>query len=507
MPESSIDNKRLPKGVLPLLVLVVTGFLITVMAAAGFAASTGDLLYPVALMVALVGVAFVVDYRLLMLITLVGGLVISGLTQLYIPKIELIRWAFFATSCLLFGHIALEAIKNNKRRIYIDSAVIFWSLMFVFVLISSSISQGVSGNTIAIGMKGYIQVWGVLFGLAYLSWDKRLIHHIPTFILAVSLIQIPFVLHQYFVLVPIRARISDVAGLVPIDVVSGTFGGKLKHGGANAALTLLCFITTAGLTALWKNKQLTTPYFITLAFLAIFPSFLNSTKISVFYMFIILFVVYANEIVAHPLKFLAKLGAALALCLVMAMSILSTMPEGSDVTSLSELYEYTYSYNVEESNIRDNNLSRSGAIKAWFETVQPHNIKDVILGYGIGASRFLETEGGQRISKMISLERNTNATAISSLLWETGIVGLLSVLILFLSAFIVATRLKRHYRDDAFLSSMFTAIQCAVLILFVSLGHKSFFIYHIGFQTLYVTILGYLAYWERQMNQTLEQNV
>jgi len=254
----------------------------------GFAASTGEPIFLVAALGLLFGAVVAVDYFLLMAVTLFGGLVVSGLTQLYVPQIQLIRWAFVGSALVLIGHIFVTAVKNNRLSLQVDSAIIFWSLMFVLVLCCSALMQQVKPAIALISIKGYLQVWGVLFALALLPWRQEQINKLPLFFLLVALIQVPFVLHQYFVLVPMRQGISSVKGLVPIDIVSGTFGGKIDHGGANAALTILCFIVASGLLSLWKSKLLTTRWFLILIALVAFPAFINSTKISMLYMFVVM---------------------------------------------------------------------------------------------------------------------------------------------------------------------------------------------------------------------------
>ena len=468
-----------------------------VVAIGAVAASTGNPLFLSIALAALVGTIIALDYRFLLMVTLIGGLVVSGVTQLYIPQLQLIRWAFTATALLLLLHVFFEALKSNSISWRIESSIMFWALLFVLVLLFSGYLQSVNFSVAVISMKGYLQLWGALFAIALLPWTKEQMKKAPFFLLVITLLQIPFVLHQYFVLVPMRMGISDVAGLVPIDIVSGTFGGKIDHGGANAALTVLCFMTASGVLNFWKNDRISTQKFMLLISLVAFPAFINSTKISIIYLFAILFTTYYDEINLHPVKFLVRLIVTVMLCLVVALSVISSLPEDSQVQSLGDLYEQTYNYNVLEDNIRDNNLSRSGTIKAWTNPVRPHRFKDMVVGYGIGSSRIIDSEAGRRISNKINVERPTGVTALAALLWETGILGVLTAIMLFFAAFSVATKLKRFYKNDGFHYSVFTAAQCSVLIMFISLGHKSFFTFHIGFQTLFVILFGYLTYWER----------
>jgi len=468
--------------------LVKIFILFVAVALGGFGASTGDPLYLLMAAGALIGLVVALDYRLLLIVTLVGGLVISGLTQMYLPQLQLIRWAFAGSAFLLLAHVFVEALKSHTLTWRIESGIMFWALMFVLVLLFSAYSQSVKFSVALTSMKGYMQLWGAYFAIALLPWTREQTKRLPTFLLVVTLIQIPFVLHQYFFLVPLRQGLSEIAGLVPIDIVAGTLGGNIKHGGANAALTLLCFMTAAGILSLWKNRLLSTPRFFILIALVAFPAFINSTKVSAFYLLALLFITYYDEINVRPLKFMMRLLITVMLCIVLALSVISTLPESAEVNSLADLYEQTYRYNIEDDNIRDNRLSRSGTINAWRDPVRPHSLKDMVVGYGIGSSRIIDSEAGRRISNKINLERATGVTALAALLWETGMLGILTVIMLFFSAFTVAGKLKQFYKHDAFHRSIFTAAQCSVAIMFISLGHKSFFTFHIGFQGLGGTV-------------------
>jgi len=468
----------------------------------GFGASKGDSLALLAGLGLLCGVVVVVDYFLLMAVTLFGGLVVSGVAQLYFPQLELVRWAFGVSAFVLIGHIFIVAVKNQRLNLRVDSAVMFWALMFIAVLCCSAYMQQVKLPVMLVSIKGYLQVWGLLFALALLPWKQNQINKLPLFFLIVALIQAPFALHQYFVLVPIREGMSHLKGMVPIDIISGTFGGEIDGGGANAALSLMCFIVGGGLLSFWKSNLITTPKFLVLIGLVAFPAFINSTKISMFYLFVILLFIYRDEILAHPLKFIMRSFVAVFLCAVIAYSVISSLPEGAQVDSFSDLYQQTYKYNVADDNIHDDNLSRSGAVTAWFDPVKPHTFKEVIIGYGIGSSRILESEAGQRISGVINIDRPTGVTALAAILWETGLAGLIVVTMMFVSAFSVATRLHWQYRRFDYHRCIFSALQCGLVIMFLSLGHKSFFTFHIGFQTMFAAVFGYLIYWERRSQET-----
>ena len=90
---------------------------------------------------------------------------------------------------------------------------------------------------------------------------------------------------------------------------------------------------------------------------------------------------------------------------------------------------------------------------------------------------------------------NIGYTALSALLWDAGIVGLVTVLGMFGSAFFMAGRLARYYRDrDRFRTALFEGMQAAMAVLTLSLAHKDFFVVHLPFQAFVYLLIGYICH-------------
>ena len=132
----------------------------------GYEGSAGDPKILAMMFGATVGLFFVFNYRLLLIATLVGGLLISGLMQLYVPKLELIRWGVACAAMILIGHVIVEALRSNKLRFSIESSILFWVMVFFGVLVLSVFVHDVDGRTAFVSLKGYFQVWGILLAMA-----------------------------------------------------------------------------------------------------------------------------------------------------------------------------------------------------------------------------------------------------------------------------------------------------------------------------------------------------
>ena len=76
----------------------------------------------------------------------------------------------------------------------------------------------------------------------------------------------------------------------------------------------------------------------------------------------------------------------------------------------------------------------------------------------------------------------------------SGAFGTFTVLGMFLSAFLSANWLARHYRGkDRFRTGLFEGLQAGTAVLALSLAHKDFFVVHIAYQTVVYLLIGFIA--------------
>ena len=97
-------------------------------------------------------------------------------------------------------------------------------------------------------------------------------------------------------------------------------------------------------------------------------------------------------------------------------------------------------------------------------------------------------------------------TAVSTILWDMGLLGLFTVFGLMWAAYRAASRLARVYdATDPWLGGLFWGARAGVALLFISVWVKSYFSFHVAYQALFVLILGWLAYWDLRSSRQLER--
>ena len=165
------------------------------------------------------------------------GLLVVGLLPLFFD--------FFASKAAwgvsLLGSvlmlIALMKIVMTPDTRKNTPAFVWIALAFVvYALIVSLVQWHSFWETIS-GLKRYFQAWGLLFVLCWMAFNKQQVHNWKIFFLFVALLQLPFAIYERIVYVPIREGIMHLyPGMVPIDVVGGTFGVSITGGGASAEM-------------------------------------------------------------------------------------------------------------------------------------------------------------------------------------------------------------------------------------------------------------------------------
>jgi hypothetical protein len=478
------------------IVLYSVGGLLAI--AFGWIAGTGSLPAAAVAIGLIGGLIMLTSPSLLLWSVLAGGLIASGLAMLYAPQLQLIRWGVAIASVML---VVLALIENISRRSLGKAGAISpmaWQLLALFFITAlSGWANGQGISQLVIGLKSYFQVAGLFFALVMMPWPQRVMDLFPRLMLLTAFIQLPFVAHQYLFLVP--ARIGFGEGVVPYDVIAGTFGASKFGGGANAVLSAFMLIVVAVLLSLWNNKAISLRRLLVFALPLLVPVFINESKVSILYLLVIVCVIFKNEIVMRPARAILSAGF-LALMLAGLMVAYSTF-YADESEGVQDFIAGTIEQNFgDEQGHGEFYLNRSSAISFWFQEHSLNEPMHVLIGHGPRASR----EGGSGLDAGVTLASKRypgmgiGLTGVPALLWETGVLGFAMVAAMFWGAFRSAGILRQRYRFDPYKGGIFSGLQAGVVILALSMFHKSFFVFDIGYQTVVMLLFAYLTYYLKQ---------
>jgi hypothetical protein len=466
----------------------------------GVLSASGRLAF-VAIFVGLVCAVLVASSRVAVFWLVVTiALVATGLAQLYIPGTgaRYVRYVAPVASLALLLHWVNDQLTAHPRnRTDLLPTPVVWGMGFAVTGIVSVLVNLSTLDVALMGAKNYFQMGAFFLGVALLRWDHRqLDRSLVRALVLIALVQIPFAFHQYFYLVPQRLGLGG--GIVPVDIVAGTFGATLFGGGANAVLAAFQVMVVGILLALWKNGAMSLLSVTLLSAAILSPLLVNQAKIAVLYVPLVFLVLFRRDFIVRPGKFLvAGIGVAGIFAVLMTALVVSH-PNGR-MQSWGELVDFVVTRqtaSIEERGYDEYNaLSRWTALTFWAEKHATANPVNTLVGHGLGASReIVEADNVHTLAEQKYPGLNIGYTALSALLWDTGVVGLAAVLGTMASAFFMAGSLARQYRNrDPFRCGLYEGLQAAIAVLTLGLAHKDFFIVNIPYQTMTYLFVGYIC--------------
>ena len=439
----------------------------------------------------LVGAGLMTRPAWIMWLVLSLGLLVQGNLPLYISD-SLAQKAAWGVSMLGFFLMLLAILKTvTTPSIRQNTPAFIWvALGFLAYALFNSLIQWNSAVEFTGGFKRYFQMWGLIFALCWLAFDEHNMHRWRVFITITALIQLPFVIHQVLVFVPIReGMVHYVPGLIPIDVVAGTFEANLFQGGSNGEMAAFLIIIAVFLLTRFQEKLITLPRFLLLLPVILAPLFLGETKAVIVMIPLALLVLYRRELITRPLYGLIILLVGIIFIVALAFAYLSM----TEHKSIDALVDETIGYNVQGSGYADFHLNRTTVLTFWAERQGTHDPVSFVLGNGLGSAH---TETGGHVAMRYPMH-GINLTASSTLLWEMGIFGFGLFVAVFVLAWRCAGRLRREsstpiIRADA------KALQVALVLFGFFLFYRQSMMETPSIQIVFAMLLGYLSWLYRQ---------
>jgi hypothetical protein len=470
----------------------------------GLLVSTENFILIAVLFGLLAGVALLAFPVGLLILVLLGGIVFSGLAEMYMPVLRHIRWAA-ALGAVALALIALfkwmqrgsKNVNANKlSAVNITPWIVpFWIFALLLVCVFSGLlNTGLSIETL-VGLKGYFQVTGILLAFYFFGLSRKLSTRFFLALIPLALLQIPFAMHQYFFLLPTRLT-QDAArhGVVAPDVVVGTFIGTAGGGGGNAILASLQVMAICLLLALWLHGRIKLKTAFIVSIVCVVPVVLNESKIMFVMLPLVLGWMFRDFLLKHTFKFMAGI-LVLVLFLAGMFLFYAALPRAQGKFTPEQYFSNSMRYNIGSQGYGTLKLNRSTIYPYWLDRHGANNIPQTLIGHGPGSS----IEGNSGISRnTLAGEKYAGVgiglTSGSSLLWELGILGLGVVIALHWAAFVQAGRLVKLNVFSPTEKATLVAAQAAVIVLFLNLPHNNYFVFEIGYQTLQFLIFGYIAY-------------
>ncbi len=451
----------------------------------GLLATTANLIV-VSLAVALLAGAFLLTRTTwIVWLVLFLGLLIVGPIPLYNPSLDPKAGWPVQILCFFLMFVALFNVATNADTQKHTPAYIWLMLgFFVFAVLNSMVNWHSPVEFFG-GIKRYFQMWGLLFALCWLGFDVQSINRWRIFFIFVALVQLPFCLYELIVWVPRRDAVrSYMPGLVPVDIIGGTFGSVPYGGGASGEMATFLVIVMAFLLARKMQKALSTRRLILLIPGVLAPLFVGETK-AVIVMFPLMFLVlYRRELLARPHYAVIALivGTVLTLGMGYAYLLVTEM-------TFDKLFADTLSYNLYEKGYGNNFLNRTTALTFWASHQGAQDPISFVFGNGLGSAH--EKTGGH--IDVHYPRYGIGLTAASTLLWDTGVFGCGLIAAILTLAWRAEGRLYQEstvptVRADA------AAIQAALALFVFHIFYRLDLLETVSYQIVFTSVMGYLAW-------------
>ncbi|MCZ2080434.1 MAG: hypothetical protein LC130_36160 [Bryobacterales bacterium] len=422
---------------------------------------------PIALVLGVIGgIAMLNTLPIAISTVLIGVLLLSGPLFMFLPALEKGAWLFSVMGFFLTGAAMLYATVGRERFLRPPPPFVGMAIVLLAAgLLSIAYSDGPLMEGVRAG-KRYFQFFGLLFIFAVVPFPASLVRRWWGFLLAVALLQLPFALFQRLVLVPMREGMPDV---VPIDIVVGTMEGNLNGAGSSSVMVLFLSFMLFYLLAAVREGVVTGRRFALLAAILAVPFALGEVNLIVVLLPLALAASYQDLIRRQPFRIM--LAAALALPLLGLLGWIYLSMQAGTGQPLDLKLEEIISYNFGQAGYYGRGLNRTSVYAYWMAHQSISDPIGFVFGHGLGSSFGSITELNPGHMDRTHAGMFIGLTTASSVLWDLGVVGLLLILSLFLSAIRYAYRLTLTARpgfDRAFCRALYVMALMLFVMLFYS---------------------------------------
>ncbi len=465
----------------------------------GLIASTGNNLLVGGLLGIVVGTTLLLAPRVTVWMLLPLGL-FSGFVVSFGQAFSKLPWILTMLSMLLLLPVMLKFIVDNRK-----IPVFIWIAM-VFMLYAIVTTLTVEYQDIAqfiAGFKRYFQMFGLMFALALLAFKPRDYKLWLSLLLLVALAQLPFAMYERFVLAVGRSAGSGGVGAEATDVVAGTFGANLDGGSANAEMAAFVIMAMAFLIARWKEGLLDKTQTIWMCLICFLPLGLGETKLVVVLLPIVWLILMRDEVKKKPTQFVFQFAGLLAVTAMLgAIYIgLNTAATGGRI-GVNDVLSETVAYNIGDHGYGTSVLNRTTVVSFWW-LVNSKDTIGMLFGHGLGSSYLGSNNPVPGHIALQYIGYGIDLTAISSLLWDVGLIGLLLFLSIYITAWFSAGRLRKRSSNNQVRADAL-AIQACLFILLVFTLYDNQLVNFLPYELVASAVLGYLGFLVRDESLSKE---
>jgi len=420
-------------------------------------------------------------------IILVIGLLMGVLSAN--PQFSKVTWIVSILSMLLLIPSLINLLWSNQRR---APAYMLIALAFMAYAVIVSLVQWYSLGEFVAGFKRYFQMFGLMLALTLIPFALKSFARWWQFLVVVAILQLPFAVYELLILVPQRGGL--VLSSFTTDVVAGTFGANVRGGSPNSVMVTFLLVAIAFLIARWKAGAVNQKHFFLLFLVFLLPLGMGETKITLIMLPLVSFILLRKELFHAPLRYFPAFLAILLLTMLLGYVYVAVMMQSNPADVIKSAIEY----NIGSRGYSDSQyLNRWTSLTFWLAEQGLNDPVSFLFGNGLGSS-YTSTGALAGHLGLRHLNYGINLTAASTLLWETGVIGMMLFIAIFIAAWKCAGRLYQA-SSDPLVQADAQAIQAAIALFLLMLFYSDSVVNLVSMELIYALALGYLGFLSQRL--------
>ena len=430
-------------------------------------------------------------------LVIVFGLATPALLDIAGHGLSRMLWAISMLGLLLwipslFNLLEFNRAPNQNKEKNIPLFV--WvALLFAIFSVGNTILQLHSIGQFFGGFKRYFQAFGLMLALATLVITRKEFDTWLKLLLGIAILQLPFALFERFVLVPLRGGV-DLGGGQATDIVAGTMGANLDGGSPNSVMVTFILIAFAFVFSRWKVGLLEKSQMMLFSFLLLLPLVLGETKIVIVMLPLLAVVLLRKDVRAQPSKYLPILAAMFLLTLFFTYVYVRLMLN----STFSDMVTGVISYNIQDVGYGSLLLNRTTVMSFWWELHGWFDPIPFLFGHGLGSSYGSGFEAGH-VAQLYP-NYGINITALSSILWDLGLIGFLLYVSIFIIAWFQIGKVW-HATTSVKIKADCVSLQVGIALTMMFLVYSDSQVNLLVHEIIIAVMLGYAAYLHKEQKR------
>ena len=396
---------------------------------------------------------------------------------------------------LLFQAILYQISQKKKDVNHTKDKIpaYLWSLLiFITIAIFATATGLPNSYTLQISIRNLFFFWGVYFILiSYSNFSPNFFRILWLFFLAMGILQLPMVIYQRLILSSVRTDSTYW------DSVIGTFPGD-KLAGDSGGMAFFLIATATMAVSIWRHGQLNGKFTLLIIGLLIAPIFFGEIKVSYLLMPIMAALIFREELKKNPLKFIT--GMLIAIILIIGVYLAgkhfnSKTDELNKPFDLNQEYQAVFGYSLDKDNWDGNVMGRFTLLNFWWDKNKNEPLR-LTLGYGLGSGNLNNAFSNSGSEGWKYRPVSIANTLAASLLWDSGIFGLLAYTAIHIFGAMRAAKLAKNIEIPPFHQAMLFAASAIIIAKITLIPYQ---VSSATTQAFFFLLLGMVGYWDKQM--------